>query len=121
MKARRSTIFSLLSAGLLMQFGCSGYTGPRSVANEDPAVKIPEIHKAVERRDKSVLPQLVNDLDNDDPAIRLYAIGALRDLTGESFEYDWTLTDRAARRGTIERWREYLKAQSSGAASEVRK
>jgi hypothetical protein len=95
--------------------GCSGYTGPRSVSNEDPAVKIPEIHKAIERGDKSVVPQLVHDLDSDDAAVRLHAIGALRKLTGEHFDYDWTQNDRALRRPAVEKWQAYLQsAPSSG-------
>lgn len=90
--------------------GCSGYTGPRSVANEDPAVKIPEIRKAVDAGDRSVMPQLVKDLDNDDAAVRLYAIGALQRLTGETFGYDWTQSDRAVRRPAIEQWRAHLES-----------
>ncbi len=98
---------------LFFVVGCSGYTGPRSVVNEDPAVKIPEIRKAVERRDKSVVPQLVKDLDNDDAAVRLYAIGALQRLTGQTFGYDWTQADRAARRPAIRQWDAYLETGST--------
>ena len=100
----RSSVF----IGGLLLFGCSGYTGPRSVVNEDPYVKIPEIHKAVDRGDTSVLPQLVSDLDSDDPAVRLYSIGALERLTGQTFGYDWTLEDRAPRRPAIDQWNAYL-------------
>lgn len=92
----------------LILLGCSGYTGPRSVVNEDPYVKIPEIHKAVDRGDTSVLPQLVSDLDSDDPAVRLYSIGALERLTGQTFGYDWTQEDRAPRRPAIDQWNAYL-------------
>lgn len=102
------------SAFILILSGCSGYTGPRSVANEDPAVKIPEIRKAVGRGDKSVLPQLVNDLDNDDPAVRLHAINGLRTLTGEHFDYDWTQNDRVLRRPAIEKWQTYLAEHGTG-------
>ncbi len=94
--------------GIVMLAGCSGYTGPRSVVNDDPYVKIPEIHKAVQEGDTSVLPQLVKDLDHDDPAVRLYSIGALQRLTGQTFGYDWTETDRAVRRPSIDQWNAYL-------------
>lgn len=104
---------SAFICGLLL-LGCSGYTGPRSVVNEDPAVKIPEIRNAVARGDKSVMPHLVNDLDNDDPAVRLYAIGALRRLSGQNIEYDWTEADRAARRPAIETWRAYVEGAATG-------
>jgi hypothetical protein len=102
---------SLILSFLLV--GCSGYTGPRSVANEDPAVKIPQMHKAVQRGDMSVLPQLVKDLDSDDSAVRLHAIGALRQLTGESLDYNWTEEDRAQRRPFIEKWEAYVAARET--------
>lgn len=89
--------------------GCSGYTGPRSVVNEDPAVKIPEIHKAVDRGDKRVQPQLVADLDSNDAAVRFYAIEALaRFNDGERLDYDWKVADRHERRPAIEAWKKKL-------------
>jgi hypothetical protein len=110
----RLAAHSSLVSFILLLAGCSGYTGPRSVMNEDPAVKIPEIHKAVEKGDKSVLPQLVKDLDSDDAAIRLHAIGALRELTRQHFDYDWTLADRTLRRPAIEKWQAYLAESGRG-------
>lgn len=104
---------SVFICGLAL-LGCSGYTGPRSVVNEDPAVKIPEIREAVARGDKSVMPHLVNDLDNDDPAVRLYAIGALQRLSGQNIAYDWTEEDRAARRPAIDKWRAYVEGAEEG-------
>jgi nicotinamide mononucleotide adenylyltransferase len=88
--------------------GCSGYTGPRSVVNPDPAVKIPQIRKAVEAGDRSVIPQLIQDLDSNDAAVRFYAIEALQRLTDEDFEYDWTAVDRHVRAPAIRRWQKYL-------------
>lgn len=98
---------------LLLAVGCSGYTGPRSVVNDDPAVKIPEIRKAVDRGDRSVMPQLVADLDSDDAAVRLYAIQALQRLSGASFDYDWTLADRTKRRPAIEKWKAYVESHAA--------
>ena len=92
----------------LITCGCSGYTGPRSVANEDPAVKIPQIRRAVDAGDRSVIPQLVNDLDSNDAAVRFYSIGALQRLTGQTYDYDWTIADRHARAPAIARWRGHL-------------
>lgn len=85
--------------------GCSGYAGPRSIVNPDPAVKIPAMRKAVDAKDTSVIPQLIKDLDSGDPAIRFYAIESLQRLTGQSHGYDWTQDDRHARAPAIARWR----------------
>ena len=92
-----------------MLLGCSGYTGPRSVVNEDAAVKIPEIRRAVDAGDRSVQPQLVADLDNQDAAVRFYAIEALARFNGgERFGYDWTIDDRHLRADAIEKWRQHI-------------
>jgi hypothetical protein len=96
---------SAFICGLLL-CGCSGYTGPRSVVNDDPAVKIPEIRKAVDAKDRRVQPQLIEDLDNSDSAVRFYAIEALARLNdGERLGYDWKVADRHERRPWIEAWR----------------
>jgi len=84
--------------------GCLGGSGPRTISNEDPAIKIPLIRSAVERGDQSVLPQLVSDLDSEDAAVRFYAIDGLRRLTGEDRGYDWRM-DKDARRPAVEQWR----------------
>ena len=97
----------LACAGLL---GCNGYAGPRSLVNDDPAVKIPQIKSAAANNDRSAIPQLAKDLDSDDSAVRFYSIEALRRLTGETLDYDWIEQDRHARRPAVERWREYVAA-----------
>jgi hypothetical protein len=84
--------------------GCLGYPGPQSVENEDPAVKIPAIRRAVESNDRSVLPQLVKDLDSDDAAVRFAAINGLRRLTSGSIAYDWTEEDAGKRFAAVKRW-----------------
>ena len=100
----------LLILAATVAVGCSGYAGPRSIVNEDPAVKIPEIKTAVNRGDRKAMPQLVKDLDSDDAAVRFYAVEALRRLTGETLGYDWTADDRHARRPAIARWEAYVAA-----------
>lgn len=84
--------------------GCLGGSGPRTISNEDPAIKIPLIRTAVERGDRSVMPQLVSDLDSEDAAVRFYAIDGLRRLTGEDYGYDWRM-DKDGRRPAVEQWR----------------
>ena len=95
-----SSVVSLTILG-----GCSGYPGPRSLVNDDPAIKIPEMRKAVDNHDRSAIPQLVKDLNSSDSAVRFYAINALQRLTGETYGYDWTVDDRQLRFPAVERWR----------------
>jgi len=82
------------------------------VTDSDPSVKIPAIEKAVREHDTTVVPQLIKDLDNDDAAVRLYAIHALRALTGEQFGYTAYL-DENARTPAIARWNQWLADQTN--------
>lgn len=88
--------------------GCTAPHGPRAVTNPDPVQKIPAIQDAVRRHDLSVTPQLVKDLDNEDPAIRFYAFEALRKLSGQDFGYRY-YDDTDERRPAVDRWRAWLK------------
>jgi hypothetical protein len=87
--------------------GCSGYAGPRTVANPDPAVKIPLIKQAVARHDTSIIPQMIADLCSDDAAIRFYAIDALYRLTGTTRGYCY-YADSVSRAPAVSRWKAWL-------------
>jgi hypothetical protein len=88
-------------------------TAPRpapNIADPDPTVKIAGIKQAVAKRDRSALPALVQELDSDDPAVRLYAMEALERIAGERFGYEYYL-DEEQRKPSLARWREWLKEQ----------
>lgn len=87
--------------------GCSGTTGPQTVENPDPSVKIPLEKKAIDRGDHSVVPQLIKDLRSDDAAIRMCAIDGLRKLTGQSLGYNF-YEDEDAREPATRRWEQWL-------------
>jgi hypothetical protein len=95
--------------------GCDGH-GPRSVSDPDPADKIPAIKEATRTHDQRAIPQLVADLDCDDPAVRLYSIDALQKLTGQTFGYRY-YDDDEARKPAVTKWKQWL---GSGQKSEVR-
>ena len=101
-------IFAAAVVSLLV--GCTGFVGPRTVANEDAAVKIPAIKQAVQENDAQVIPQLVRDLDSDDPAVRFYAIEGLERLTGQTFGYVY-YADPPARREATLKWQQWLNDQ----------
>jgi len=98
----------LLTAGILLAAGCGH--GPRSVSDPDPADKIPAIETAVDRHDERAVPQLVKDLDNDDPAVRLYAIEGLHKLTGQDFGYRY-FDDDDQRKPAVAEWNRWLASQ----------
>jgi hypothetical protein len=109
MRARVRVVFCC--AALCSTFASVGCVHPRSpvvVTDPDPSVKIPAYKQAVRKKDRAAVRQLVTDLDSDDPAVRLYAIGALERLTGEQLGYRYFDSDEA-RRPAVERWHQWLR------------
>ena len=91
--------------------GCSEPTGPKTVANRDPDVKVPAIKEAVAQRDESAVVELVKQLDSDDAAVRFYAINGLRRLTGKDLGYLY-YEDKEQRQPAVTRWRAYVKGRA---------
>jgi HEAT repeat protein len=75
----------------------------------DPASKLYAIHRAGQQRDASAIPHLIEQLNNDDPAVRMYAIEALERITGSRLGYSpyASLMDRNE---AVLRWAEAYKA-----------
>lgn len=83
---------------------------PLNVADQDPSVKIPAIKKAVREKDLKAAGQMIDDLESDDAAVRLYAINGLQALTGERFGYEY-YADDSQRQQAVGRWRQWLANQ----------
>ena len=92
--------------------GCSEPTGPKVIASRDLSVKIPAIKHAVANKDMSEAAELVKELDDDDAAVRLYAIEGLQRLTGQDLGYRY-YDDREARKPAVERWNKWLSEQKN--------
>ena len=96
------------AAGVVsMGLSCTAPRPPLTVTNPDPSIKIPAIEKAVREKDRSAVPQLVKDLDSDDPAVRFYANHALEVLTGRNFGYRYFDND-TLREPAAQKWRQWL-------------
>jgi hypothetical protein len=103
------------AAGLILilaccSLACRGKLPPPNPAAENIEARIPGIKRAGETHDRSALPQLVDSLNDEDPAVRLFAIAALEKFTGDRFGYEYYL-DEDQRKPAIARWREWLKQQ----------
>lgn len=94
---------------LLIAGGCARPTG-RGIADDDASFKIPAIKEAAKEKDRSAIPQLIHDLNSTDPAVRFYAIEALRRLTGETFDYRYYQSERD-RQPAIEKWKAWSAQQ----------
>ena len=80
---------------------------PRAITDRDPSIKIPAIKMRAAAHDRSAVAQLVSDLDNDDPAVRFYAIRALHDITGQTFDYRY-YDDELERKDAVQKWQQWL-------------
>jgi hypothetical protein len=97
-RAMRQVLLTFGSAICALLWGCADH-GPRTVSNPDLEEKIPAIEDASRHHDLSAAPQLVKDLDSDDPAVRFYSIRGLCSLTGET------------RKPAVARWKHWLGEQ----------
>ena len=79
----------------------------KHVANPDPSGKIPAYKQAVRAKDRRAAGQMVKDLHSTDPAVRMFAIGGLRRLTGETFGYRY-FDGEDERRAAVKRWEQWL-------------
>lgn len=82
---------------------------PGGLTSDDPAVCIRAIKVAGDRRDRAVLPLLVRQLENEDEAVRFYAILALEKTTGTRLGYDYA-KPAAERARAVKRWQNYVRS-----------
>ena len=66
--------------------GC--HSPPRGFESPLPSARIEAIVDAAARRDRTAVPQLVECLSSDDPAVRMAAIRALERITGQTLGYE---------------------------------
>jgi hypothetical protein len=76
--------------------------------SDNPAAKLYAIRRAGEAGDRSKIPKLVEQLDNDDEAVRMMSIEALRHITGQDLGYD-PFVPPADRQPAIQRWQQAVR------------
>jgi hypothetical protein len=108
MNSNLPSIATFFVCGIFLATGCSESRGPVSVKSDDPTLKIPAIKQDVQRKNTADVPVMVKDLNDQDSAVRLYAIEGLRRLTGDDFGYHY-YDDEDQRRPAIDRWNAWLK------------
>jgi hypothetical protein len=69
----------------------------------NPAAKMYAIEQAARSGDRTAVRQIVEQLDSDDPAVRMLAIATLQRLTGRTYGYR-DFDPPEVRRQAIQRW-----------------
>jgi len=113
----------LLAAGvatalILALAGCGpGRTPyPESLNSQRPEERILAVKHAAEIGDRDVIGILVDRLEDDDEAVRLFTILALEKLTGTRHGYDYS-ADQTLRQRAVQRWRRYVARQSASSGA----
>lgn len=75
----------------------------------DPASKLYAVRRAGEARDRGAVADLVEQLDSDDPAVRMFTINALERITGERLGYD-PYAGPAGRREAADAWAQAVRS-----------
>jgi len=105
-----------LVLGAFVLVGCSSPAdrpvGLSDFQSPDPTVRVLTIKWAGDNKVPEAVPLLVDCLQDEDRAIRFYAIQSLRRITGTDLGYDYkaSATDRLA---AVKRWREFVEVSQS--------
>jgi hypothetical protein len=82
---------------------------PRSgIQSADVNQRILAIYAAAESGDKQSVPLIVDRLEDEDEAVRFYAILALDKMTGRRLGYDYA-SPPSERASAVERWRRFVR------------
>jgi len=88
--------------------GCFGSGGSvDDFRNEDPKVRISAIKQAGREKQDSAIPHLIDRLSDSEAEVRMFAIVALKEITGLTHGYQH-YDSAADRDSAIEEWRKWL-------------
>ena len=77
-----------MTVGLVLAVGCSGPAAWRGgFDSPDPASRLYAIVRAGDQQQQAAVPDLIESLESDDPAVRMMSIGALHRITGTRLGY----------------------------------
>ncbi len=94
--------------GVVLLVGACAAPPPRNdFSTPDSASRILSIETAAHVNDASNVRRIVEQLDSNEPAVRLKAISALKSLTGETNGYHYD-DPPSIRQYAIERWVAYI-------------
>lgn len=83
--------------------GCTPAVSEGDFYSPDPGTKLYAITRAGQTRDRSAVPHLIEQLESDDQAVRMYAIVALEKITGTRLGYVHHAPEHQ-RQEAVDRW-----------------
>ncbi len=107
-----------MAAAIASQIPACASALPVGFDEEAPDGRIHAIIDAARTRDTAKIPDLIAQLDSDDPAVRLFAIRTLELLTDQTHGYHHA-DSPAAREMAIDNWVQWLAAQRDPASPDT--
>ena len=108
-------MIALTSITLTGSYGCAPAPTRRDIASVDARRRVLAIRAAAQRHDLSAIPLLVDRLEDEDEAVRMFAILALEKLTGTRNGYVYYMPPDA-QLSAIRRWRTFVRERAVAAA-----
>lgn len=105
----------MVGAASLAGSALSGCGTRASFEDPDPSTQLAALNQAIEANDRSKIPDMIELLDSDDPAVRMFAILGLERMTGQTLGYDFAAPE-AERDAATERWVEWYTGRGSDGA-----
>ena len=93
--------------------GCAQPMKLDDIQSHDALIRVKAIRAASERGDKRAIPLLVDRLEDENQAVRFYAILALEHLTGLRLGYRYDAPPESQPQA-IARWREFASQRGNG-------
>jgi hypothetical protein len=104
----RLLLVTALLPGGLLSCRASPAKARAQLVSGTPEEQVRAAVRLTEHRDVQSIPELIALLNDSDPAVRMYAITALEDLTGQTYGYKFYAPE-AERAAAIQRWQEALR------------
>ncbi len=99
----------MMPAGVLLAVSCGCVSpDPAAIQSAAPNQRILGIFAAATAGDARAVPLLVDRLEDEDEAVRFYAIIALDRFTGQRFDYDYAKS-ASERARSVARWRRFVR------------
>lgn len=108
---RRVILWTAVVTLLTGPTGCARPGWRQQLQSEDPLQRIDGAVSAAKADDRTAVPLLIDRLEDDDEAVRMYAILSLQRIAGTTLGYKYW-ADPVDRTHMAQRWRDYAKDQN---------
>lgn len=101
-------------ATVLALSGCDSAGGDlyQRLQHEDPSVRIEAMRQAADAKDMAAAPYIVEQLNDSDADVRMFAVMSLEKMTGRRLGYEH-YAPAGQREEAVERWRQWLREHAA--------